>query len=242
MTSHDWYIENRFAFATRTLVADEESAFADHVSRCEACRAAVAELERDLAWLPMGVTPLAPRPGLVHALTEQVLRPRRARRWPWIASLAAAASFVLLVSVWARGRQEIGLLKTALAVRQGRLAAAEDSLSAIVGAERLLQAAIPGPGHHGGFLIFYDQDTQRWNVVVHDLPPTRAGETYRLWLVSGRGLLPGPELQLSGARPTFVTLPAPGPSSDVVGAVLAIGPTGTASRAPRGVELARLTF
>jgi anti-sigma-K factor RskA len=242
MTSHDWYLENRVAFVTRTLTADEASAFADHVSRCDECRGAVAEIERDLAWLPMGVTPLAPRPGLVHALTEQALRPRRPRLWPWVASLATAASLVLAVHGWASGRQEISFLKSALAAHQGRLAAAEDSLSAIVGAERVLQAAITAPGYHGGFLIFYDQDTERWNVVVHDLPPTRAGETYQLWLVSGRGLLPGPELLLSGARPTFVTLPAPGPSSDVIGAVLAVGPAGSTPGSRRGVELARLTF
>lgn len=242
MTAHDWYLENRVAFATRTLGAKEESLFTNHLSRCEECRVAVAELERELAWLPMGATPVTPRPGLTHDLIEGVLQPRRTHWWQWIASLATAASVVLALHVWTRARHEIGGLKRALEARQGRLTAIEDSLSAILGAERVLQETIAGPGYRGGVLIFYDQDTQRWNVVVHDLPPARAGEAYQLWFVSRRGLLPGPELQVNGgSRPTFLTLPAPGPSSDVVGAALTVGPAGARSGRSR-VELARLTF
>ena len=242
MTPHDWYLENRFAFATRTLETKEELLFANHLSRCEECRLAVTQLEQDLAWLPMGVAPVAPRPGLPHALLEKVLRPRRRHWWQWIPSLAAAASLVLALQVWTRSRHEIGGLRRALEERQGRLAAIEDSLSALVGAERVLQETIRGPGYTGGLLIFYDQDTERWNVVVHDLPPARTGEVYQLWFLSGRGLTPGPELHANGSRPTFLTLPAPGPSSDVIGAVLTVGPTNGASTRPRGLQLARLTF
>lgn len=241
MTTHEWYVENRVEFVSRVLEPREEARFADHLSRCEPCRLAVASLERNLAWLVMGAVPVTPIPGLTYSLMEKVLRPRRIRWWPWIASVATAASLLLALHTGMRGRHEIGMLRSALVAREQRLSATEDSLSAIVGAERVLQETIKSPGRRGGFLIFYDQDTQRWNVVVHDLPPARAGETYQLWLVSSRGLLPGPELRLSGTRPTFVTLPAPGPSSDVIGAVLAVGPTGT-SAPSHALELARLTF
>jgi hypothetical protein len=242
MTPHDWYLENRVAFATRTLETKDEVIFANHMSRCEECRVAVAQLEQDLAWLPMGVAPVAPRPGLVHSLTERVLGPRRTQWWQWIASVATAASLVFALQVWTRAGHEIGGLRRALEARQGRLAAIEDSLSAIVGAERVLQETIRGPSYKGGILIFYDQDTERWNVVVHDLPAARTGEAYQLWFLSGRGLIPGPELHVNGSRPTFLTLPAPGPSSDVVGAVLTVGLASGPSSRPRGLELARLTF
>lgn len=242
MTAHDWYVENRVAFVTRSLEPKEEALYRDHLSRCEECRVALAEVERDLSWLPMGATPVSPRPGLTHSFLEQVLRPRRTQWWPWMASLAAAASLAVTLRVWTQARQETGVLNKALEAREGRLSALEDSLSAILGAERLLQGTVRGPGYEGGFLIFYDQDTQRWNVVVHDLPPARAGESYQLWFVSGRGLLPGPELRAMGPRPTFLALPAPGPSSDVVGAALTVGPAGGTPDRPRGVELARLTF
>ena len=49
MTAHDWYLENRVAFATRTLEPRDESIFANHLSRCEECRAAVAQMEGELA-------------------------------------------------------------------------------------------------------------------------------------------------------------------------------------------------
>lgn len=246
MTVHDWYLENRAAFVIRSLEPKEESLFASHLPRCEECRTAVAQLEREIAWLPMGVAPIAPRPGLSRALLEGVLRPQRPRRrwWAWGASVALAASLVLALRVWAGARQEIAELKSTLAVRQGRLNAIEDSLSAILGAERVLQKTITGPGYEGGVLIFYDEDTQRWNVVVHDLPAARAGEAYQLWFATGSGLLPGPEIPVNGSRPTFVTLPAPGPSDAVIGAVLTLGPAGGPSGGgePRGVKLARLTF
>ncbi|HKW40245.1 MAG TPA: anti-sigma factor [Gemmatimonadales bacterium] len=230
------------AYVTRSLERTEESLFASHLSRCEECRVALVQLERDLAWLPMGVSPVAPRPGLSHGLLEHVLR-RRPRRWGmWSAALAVAASLVVALRIWAGARHEIEQLRSALDARQGRLNAIEDSLSAILGAERVLQKTITGPGYEGGVLIFYDQDTQRWNVVVHDLPAARAGETYQLWYVTGGGLLPGPEIRVNGSRPTFLTLPAPGPSGNVIGAVLTVGPAGASSGQPRGVKLARLTF
>ena len=56
MTEHDWYLENRLAFATRTLEAEEDLAFANHLPQCDACRAAVLEL-RGLLERP--VTPRA---------------------------------------------------------------------------------------------------------------------------------------------------------------------------------------
>jgi hypothetical protein len=242
MTAHDWYLENRVAFATRVLEPKEESVFTNHLTRCEECRRAVAQLERDLAWLPLGLAPAPPRPGFEHDLIERVVRGQPTRWRRWAAAFATAASLVGALAVWTEARREIRGLRSALDARQGRLNAIEDSLSAILGAERVLQETIKGPGYEGGFLLFYDQDTERWNVVVHDLPPARAGETYQLWFVTGRGLLPGPELRANGQRPTFLTLPAPGPTSDVVGAVLAVGPAGGAAGRPRGIELARLTF
>jgi len=237
MTAHDWYLKNRVGFATRSLEEREEAIFADHVSRCEECRVAVAELERDLAWLPMGVASVAPRPGLTRSIMERVLRRPRTRWWQWGVSFAAAASLLLAVGVWTETRREISALRRALDVRQGRLITIEDSLSPILGAERVLQKTIKGQGSEGGVLIFYDQDTQRWNVVAQDLPPARTGEGYQLWFVTSRGLLPGPELRANGSRPTLLTVRPPAPFGDTIGAALVVGPVG--SDRPRGVELAR---
>jgi hypothetical protein len=146
-----------------------------------------------------------------------------------------------VLGVWTEGRREVRALTTTLQARQGRLTALEDSLSSILGAERVLQRPISGPGYDGGVLIFYDRDTERWNVVVHDLPPAPTGKSYQLWFLSSRGLSPGPELHPNGARPTFVALSTPSPSSDLLGAVLTLGSSAGPGTSP-GVELARLTF
>jgi hypothetical protein len=160
--------------------------------------------------------------------------------WQSTAALATAAALVLALAGWAQARSESRDLRRVLEAHQWRLAAIQDSLSAIVGAERVLQETISRPGYRGGFLIFYDQDTQRWNVVVHDIPEARIGEVYQLWFVTDTGLRPGPLLEVHGSRPTFLTLPAP--SGDVLGAALTVEPAGGSAGEPHGVELARLTF
>lgn len=240
MTAHDWYIENLIAFATRTLDEKERALFASHLDRCEECRSALADLERELAWLPMGVTPAAPRPGLPRELVDGVLHRRPARWWRRAAALVASGALLLASGAWLDARSQVARLANALSTSRGELNATKDSLTAILGAERVLQKSV-GDGAKGGFLVFYDRDTDRWNVVVHDLPPAGAGEAYQLWFVTQAGLLPGPELRTDGARPTFLTLPAPSSAREVVGAILSLGSRDHAGLAP-GVELARVTF
>jgi len=190
MTAHDWYVDNRLAFATRMLEGKEESVFANHVSRCIDCRAAVAQLERDLTWLPMGVAPVPLRPGLTHDLMHGVLHQRRTRWWQWTPALAAAAALVVALAVWTETASRDRRAAERAGSAPGTAARHRGLALAILGAERVLQETVRGPGYKGGFLLFYDQDTERWNVVVHDLPPARAGEEYRLWFVTDRGLLP----------------------------------------------------
>jgi len=241
MTAHDWYIENLIAYATRTLNRKDHALFASHLERCEECRHALADLERDLAWLPMGVTPAAPRPGLPRELVDGVLRKRRAGWWRRAGALAASSALLLASGAWLNARSQVTRLSSALSTSRGELSATKDSFAAIVGAERVLQKSVTHRGAEGGFLVFYDHDSGRWNVVVHDLPPAGEGEAYQLWFVTHTGLLPGPELRADGARPTFLALPAPDPTREVVGAVLSVGSRDHAGLSP-DVELARVTF
>src|SRR5260370_36624348 len=131
MTPHDWYVDTRLAFATRMLEGKEESLFANHLSRCEECRTAVAQLEQDLTWLPMGAAPLPLRPGLTHDLMQGVLRRGRTRWWQWTPALAAAGALVVALAVSTQTRREIGGLRTAVEARQRRLPAGEGSRSAV---------------------------------------------------------------------------------------------------------------
>ena len=79
MTPHDWFIEQRTAYATRMLDPADERAFAEHLRGCEECRTEVAAIEREFAWLPMGAAPAPLRPGLTRRILDDIVEPRRTR-------------------------------------------------------------------------------------------------------------------------------------------------------------------
>ncbi|MBI4500494.1 MAG: anti-sigma factor [Gemmatimonadetes bacterium] len=241
MTAHDWYLENRAAYATRTLDRKEARLFADHLPRCPECQAAIKEIEDDLAWLPLGVQPVAPRPGLTRRLTQRTLH--RGGSWRrWIGLAAAAATLAVAIGTWTGARRDIAMLESAVAAAEQRWRAVQDSLSSIVGADRVRQETIAGSGYRGGVLIFYDDDTHWWNVGVHGLPPARAGQVYQLWLLTSRGILPGPELHPDGSHPTFATFRLTPQAEDPIGAKLTLEPVAGPVDRPVGTELASLTF
>ncbi|HMV33018.1 MAG TPA: zf-HC2 domain-containing protein, partial [Gemmatimonadales bacterium] len=68
MNPHAWFVEQRTAFVARTLEPDEQHVYQAHLDGCAECRDAVQQLERELAWLPMGLPPATVRPGLHRQL------------------------------------------------------------------------------------------------------------------------------------------------------------------------------
>jgi hypothetical protein len=240
MTPHDWYVEHRVDYVARTLEASEEQSFADHLVRCAECRDAVAALERELAWLPMGVRPVRPRPGLRRQIVQQVLGETRPRRGHWLAPIAVAAAAVLLMAIFHPGRREARELRVALSERSQELAALRDSLSIMQRAARVLQAQISMDGHEGGMLIFADTVSHRWNVVVHGLPPAPPGETYQFWFIAADGMVKSVAVNPDPARPAIFTLEMPKEGGEVMGAALTMESMTNTSPEPRGKELAHL--
>ena len=101
MNPHDWFAERAVEYATRTLDAEEATAFETHLGQCDACRSEIAEIERDLAWLPMALPPVTPRPGFRERIVAGVLGKRRpAPRVSWALPTALAASLLLAVGGW----------------------------------------------------------------------------------------------------------------------------------------------
>ena len=85
MTAHDWYVENRAAFVARSLEPGEERTFRDHLVALRGVhRGRSRRLERELAWLPMGVAAGGARPGILPP------------RWPPRSSIGRAAGGVAL--------------------------------------------------------------------------------------------------------------------------------------------------
>ena len=244
MNPHDWYIEHRLDFVSRTLDAGEERSFADHLRGCEECAAAVRTLEREFAWLPIGATPVRPRPGFRREIVHGILGERRPvwRRWAGVAAVAVAvaASLLLAVGAYFPAKRETLRLSSVLATRTAELSALRDSLSIMHQAARVLQASIAMDGHHGGMLIFADDVSHRWNVVVHGLPPAPPGETYQFWFICSDGMVRGATVTADPSRPAFITLGMPKKGGVVVGAALTMESTTNVALQPHGKQLAHV--
>ena len=240
MNPHDWYVEHQLDFVTRTLGASEEQSFADHLRRCDDCAAVVKLLERDFAWLPIGALPVRPRPGFRRQLVQRVLGERNPGWRRWIAPAAIAASLVLAAGLYVPARRDVVRLTGSLSERTMELVALRDSLSIMRHAARVLQANIAMDGHQGGIMIFADNSSHRWNVVVHGLPPAPPGETSQFWFICSDGMVRGATVTSDPLRPAFITLGMPKAGGAVVGAALTMESTANVSPQPRGKQLAHL--
>lgn len=239
MNPHDWYIEHRTACATRTLEPADAERFTDHLRQCPECRREVERIEGELAWLPMGVAPVTPRPGLESGLVRNILEGPARRRGRWV-SAALAAALLLSVGGWFSRGQRIAVLNVRVIEREARVAALEDTLSVMRTAARVLQASIARAGRAGGLVIFADSVSHRWNVVVHGLPPAPAGRQYQFWFVCADGMVRGTPVNADLSKPVMFTTGMPATGGDVMGAALTLEPKDSTVGPPRGEMLAEL--
>jgi hypothetical protein len=231
MTAHDWFVEHRTEYATRGLEPADEALYREHLERCEECRTAVGELERDLAWLPMAVAPVPPRPGFTGRVLRKVTGGGARRRW-LAPAIAAAAGVALAVGTWAVESDHVRRL-------EGEIAAARDTLGLLRRANRIMQATIQMHGHTGGIVVFADEVTHRWRVTVHGLPAPAADQRYVFWFVTGDGMVRGPEVPVDPERPATLTLGMPPGARLIKGCALTVEPM-PGDSTPRGRELAHL--
>ncbi len=237
MTAHEWFIEHRSALVARALDPDEERLFREHLPGCAECRTEVDRLERDLAWLPMGAAPVTVRPGLTRRLVEGAIGRRAGSRRVGLLPAALAASLVLVAGGWLRERRQFRAEREAL--RQ-EVAMVRDTLGIIQSAAKVRYASITRGGHQGGLVIFADERTHRWNVVVYGLPAPAPGEVCQFWFITDEGMVRGVEVRTTPQGPAFLTLPMPPRGGTVMGAALTIEPAGSSGDRPQGTELAHL--
>ena len=240
MKAHDWFVEHRVEYATRILDGDDIATFEAHLVNCEDCQLEVSRIETELAWLPMSLPPTAPRPGLQRRIIQYVLDGTRAPGPRWLLPAALAASVLLAFGGWAAGRQRAQALETEVTALQARTAALEDTLSVMRRAGRILQTNVEVGDRRGGLVIFADETTHRWSVVVHGLPPAPAGTGYQFWFICADGMVRGSAILVPGAGSTMFTTGMPETGGAVLGAALTVEPLGAATGPPRGRQLAHL--
>lgn len=243
MTQHDWFTQHLTAFAIRSLDPEEEKSFREHLRGCDDCRAALEVIEQDLAWLSMGVWPAAPRPGLAHALAERALG-RRSKLPHWAAPAAVAASVILALGAWVWAIGSTRGMESRMAAERATLlnhiAMARDTLDIIRAAARVRHASITMGAQQGGLVIFADDRTHRWNVVVYGLPAPEPGEVCQFWFITETGMVKGVEVKTGSNAPAFLTLLMPPTGGAVMGAALTVEAAGSTDPAPKGPELAHL--
>ena len=241
MSAHGWFVEHRTDYVIRSLEPPEAGAFDEHLAGCPECRAAIMAIERDLAWLAMGVRPVAPRPGLTRALTEAALGRRRRI---WLAPAALAASVLLSLAAWGWAWWRTSGVEQSAANRIEQLARelanARDTLAVLRRASRVAQASIRTGRQEGGLIIFDDQRTHRWNVVFYGLPPVKPGEVCQFWFITEGGMERSVEVKMDGGATVLYTLTMPPSGARVMGAALTVEPAGSVAPAPRGKTLAHL--
>ena len=239
MKAHDWFVEHLPDYVSRTLEAGDEALFEDHLKRCADCRQALTRLESDLAWLPMGVTPVPPRPGFTRRVVDRITHPPRTRA-AWLWPSLTAASLLLAVGIGRSGRVRIAELEALAGQQAAALTAARDSLSVALGPDRVLQATIEVEGRRGGLLILADETTHRWKVVVHGIPRARQGERYTFWFITGDGMVHGAEVDCDENNPAVLLLDMPPGAPVIKGGALTIELQSADPSVPQGRELAHL--
>jgi hypothetical protein len=242
MKAHEWFIEHRVDYATRTLDLEDAKTFAAHLGACEECQREVTSIESDLKWLPMALPPVPPRPGLHRRIIEGVLEDPKRRGQPWRLAGALAASTLLAAAGWYLSGARASALQRELERQGAVVAALQDTLSIMRRAGRILQANVEVGDARGGLLIFADEVTHRWNVVVHGLPPAPGGHRYQFWFICADTMVRGAEVAADTLRPTMFTTGMPQPQScpAVKGAALTVEPIADGQGPPQGKSLAHL--
>lgn len=240
MTAHDWYREHIGDYVARAMGETDEALFQEHLVMCESCRAAVAALDADLAWLPLGVKPVTPRPGFNRRVVASAVGERKRPRPGWLWPVLAAASIALAVFTWQSQRAERASAVSQLAATRDSLMAALDTLGVLRETNRIAQAKIDMYGGDAGMVILADEKTHRWNVVVHGLPPAPSGAGYTFWFVTGDGMVRGPNVTVTRERPAVFMLDMPPGARLIKGGALTVEPMDGDQGTPRGPELAHI--
>jgi anti-sigma-K factor RskA len=202
---HQGIHELSAAYALHALDPSDESAFEEHLVRCDRCRKEVSSFQEVAAALAYDVEAPAPSPALKERILERARSEREnvvpfRRRWtlPVAAAAAVAASLAAVgLGVWgARLSSQLDEQRA-----QNRSAAEVFALA----------------GARGSLIVTPSGEAA---LVVRKLAPAPAGKTYEAWVIDGG--MPKPAGTFPGGEPTAFVLTQPVPAGAVVAVTLEV--------------------
>ena len=185
-------------YALGGLEADELKAVTDHLAVCAVCQAEAQRQTALVAALAASVPPRAPNPRLRAQVLAQIstapaapvtARPRpapvRPPRQPWSLSRVLGGAFAVLAAVL------IGwnvLLTNEVMALQHRVQYNQNALALIAGADTAHMPLLgQGAFATAGGNAYINQKTQDVVLVVDQLKPLTADQTYQAWIIGSQG-------------------------------------------------------
>jgi len=242
--------EDLAEYALGQLDPEHAGAVAQHLAACAGCRLELIEVEAAWAALPLALTPITPRGGLIEDVLARIdgktdraqreVRARQLTRRQRVLSYVVAASVLVGLSaayyalLRPPGRDSAAERSAEiLAQRLGKLQQMEQLLKS--DNVRLVSLRQPGSPVRDQAFVVWDMAAGQWHFYASDLPPAPAGSVYQLWALQDDGaLLAGPTFDVDehGLGRTVADVPGlrPGVATK---AVVTLEPAG-GSKKPTG--------
>ena len=188
------YRENLAAYALGALDADEISALESHLEGCKDCQAELAKYQVVTTGLLGSVPPQAPPPGLRHKLAAQL--PSQRKRTPNLFSnifaqfsfgqMAAAVVVVILLGLNIYSSYQIRDLHRQQVALDERLSADQTALAMLAYPSTQSLVVNPDLQNLAGSMLV-DKEKRIAVLVLWNLPPLEARQTYQAWLIDTDG-------------------------------------------------------
>ncbi|MGD8404949.1 MAG: anti-sigma factor [Anaerolineales bacterium] len=234
------YRENLAAYALGVLDADEIRALETHLKGCQDCQAELADYQSVAAGLLQVVPPQTPPPDVRRKLVAQ-LPSQRAHpnlftnifaRFS-IGQIAIAVVVVILLGLNIFSSVQIRNLKRQQSALAERLSNDQTALSMLAYPSTQSLVVNPDIQNLAGSMLV-DKEKRIAVLVLWNLPPLEAGQTYQAWLIDADGNRVSGGLFLpDGQRYTTITVRAPVPIGEFDGFGVTVEPEG-GSEGPTG--------
>jgi anti-sigma-K factor RskA len=212
-----------------------------HLATCQDCQSELEDYRSVTAGLLQSVPPQAPSPNLRHKLAAQL--PSQRERTPnlftdlfarySLGQIAAVVVIVILLGINIYSSFQIREIHRQQAALAERLSNDQIALSMLAYPSTQSLVVNPDVQNLAGSMLV-DREKRIAVLVLWNLPPLEAGQTYQAWLIDAEGNRVSGGLFVSdGQRYTTITVRAPVPIGQFEGFGVTVEPEG-GSQGPTG--------